>query len=121
VTEGRAYTFSPDVSTDTMLNGENTLPPVARKGWVVIHHAEPATRELNMQTLEKSGGMLCMAELRHGVITFYEGVSGVTMNRVFAIEVSSFKAWTQDGAYFIDAVDGVDKAHRVLFSTSQGA
>lgn len=86
---------------DAMLNGDTTLPPVARKGWVVIHHAEPATRELNMQSLEKSGGMLCMAELRHGVITFYEGVSGMTMNRVFAIEVASFKAWSQETTYAV--------------------
>jgi hypothetical protein len=96
VTEGRPYTFVPDVALDALSAG-SSLPPMVRKGWVVIHFAEPATRELNMQTLGQGGGMLCMAELRSTVLTFYEGVSGVMMNRVFAIDLSKYSAWSQVG------------------------
>lgn len=94
VTEGKAYSFVPDVALDALSAG-SSIPPMVRKGWVVIHHAEPVTRELNMQTLAAGGGTFCVAELRGTVITFFEGVSGVMMNRVFAIDITKYKAWAQ--------------------------
>ena len=84
----------------------------------MIHHAEPATRELNMQTLSQNGGMLCMTELRGTVVTFFEGVSGMSMNRVYAIDITKYKAWSQDNIHYIEISDV--GTCRVLFSTRQG-
>eukprot|EP00041_Stephanoeca_diplocostata_P026961 m.735127 g.735127 ORF g.735127 m.735127 type:complete len:1467 (-) comp23086_c1_seq22:629-5029(-) len=123
---GIPYEFHKDTTLNGAVSHESSrsLPPVCRKGWVMLHQAVPQTRELaRLQQYKRNGtrflGVTCRLEMRDNLLTFFEGVSGVSMSRIYTIEISRFRAWSLEDLYYIE-VAGTENC-RVLFSTKEGA